>query len=127
MESINLFDRVLSLSGLSKVLGPGIIRRSLEEGDAKSDTATTDDYRSALPRIEARLRIYMSDSEAVRRSGRIAGFLAHADGELESEDPRDWSMFGKSIDILKEARQRLSESQEVLLDQPLPEDVANEG
>jgi len=69
----------------------------------------------------------MSDSEAVRRAGRIAGFLAHADGDLASEDPRDWSVFGKSVDILKEARRRLSQSQEVQLDDPLPEDKSPGG
>ncbi len=120
--STKLIETVLSLSGLSRVLGPGILRRSLVESGADPEHPTSDDFREALPRIEARLRIYMPDSEAVRRAGRIAGFLAHADGELESEDPRDWSVFGKSVDILKEARRRLSQSQEIMLDDPLPED-----
>lgn len=120
-----LFETVLSLSGLSQVLGPGILRRSLKEAGADPERPTSDDFRRALPRIEARLRIYMADSEAVRRASRIAGFLAHADGELASEDPRDWSVFGKSVDILKEARRRLSQSQELLLDDPLPEDRAS--
>ncbi|NOY91416.1 MAG: hypothetical protein GXP55_09410 [Deltaproteobacteria bacterium] len=123
--STKLLETVLSLSGLSRVLGPGILRRSLIESGADPDEPTSDDVRNALPRIEARLRIYMPDSEAVRRAGRIAGFLAHADGELESEDPRDWSVFGKSVDILKEARRRLSQSQEIMLDDPLPEDHAS--
>jgi len=125
--SQRLIDTVLALSGLSQVLGPGILRRSLAETGGDPEQPTSDQFRNALPRIEARLRIYMSDSEAVRRAGRIAGFLADADGDLASEDPRDWSVFGKSVDILKEARRRLSQSQEVQLDDPLPEDKSPGG
>lgn len=101
MDSRALFEKICEMSGVSGVLAPGLVKRSLSDSGANVDTATADDYRRALPRLVARLRAYMSDEESQRRQRRIAGFLAHADGELESEDEADWSLFGRVHEALR--------------------------
>lgn len=102
MDSAFLFQKICEMSGVSAVLAPGMVRRSLVDGGAHPDTATAEDYRRALPRLTARLKAYMSEDEAARRHRRIQGFLAHADGELDSEDESDWSLFGRVHELLRE-------------------------
>ena len=102
MDSALLFQKICEMSGVSAVLAPGMVRRSLVDSGAHPDTASAEDYRRALPRLIARLRAYMSEEEASRRHRRIQGFLAHADGELDSEDESDWSLFGRVHELLRQ-------------------------
>lgn len=113
MDHQKLFDRVIELCGFSRVLGPGILRRALADEGVDPQTATTDEYRRALPRLRARMTAYMSEDEAASRARRIAGLLAHVDGEVESEDEEDWSQYGRSVDLYEEVRRRLAESAEI--------------
>lgn len=115
MKPEQLFERVLEMCGFSSVLGPGILKRALKDHDATAETATTDDYRAALPRLQMRMQAYLPEKEAASRSRRIAGMLAHVDGEIETEDEADWSRFGRSVEILQEVRRRLSQSSEIRL------------
>ena len=115
MRSDDLFEKVLEMCGFSSVLGPGILKRALADQDATPDTATTDDYRAALPRLQARMQAYLPEKEAASRARRIAGMLAHADGQIETEDEAEWSRFGRSVQILQEVRRRLAESSEIPL------------
>ncbi|WP_394823241.1 hypothetical protein [Pendulispora albinea] len=71
-EEQTLFRRVLALCGLSPLLGPGTLRRALKDVGADPETATIDDYYRAIPRLEARLRAFLSESEAAQRARTIA-------------------------------------------------------
>ncbi|HWL86207.1 MAG TPA: hypothetical protein VNO21_10415 [Polyangiaceae bacterium] len=66
-----LFQKVLALCGLSPLLGPGTLRRALKDVGADPETATIDDYCHAIPRLEARLRAFLSESEAAQRARTI--------------------------------------------------------
>lgn len=113
MRPDDLFEKVLEMSGFSSVLGPGILKRALKDEGASPETATTADYRAALPRLQMRMQAYLPEKEAASRARRIAGMLAHADGEIETEDEAEWSRFGRSVQILQEVRRRLAESSEI--------------
>jgi hypothetical protein len=107
------FDKIVEMCGFSSVLGPGIVRRALKDEGTTPEAATADDYLKALPRLEQRMRAYMPPTDAESRARRVAGFLAHSEGKIESEDEKDWSMFGRSVEILKMAREKLSDSAEI--------------
>jgi hypothetical protein len=65
MDSKNLYAKVLAGSGLTSLLGPGTVRRSLADVGADVATATPADYLRSLPKLEARLRAYLGPEEAV--------------------------------------------------------------
>jgi len=70
-EGDKLFQRVLVLCGLSPLLGPGTLRRALKDVGAEPENATIDDYCRAIPRLEARLKAFLSESEAAQRARSI--------------------------------------------------------
>lgn len=113
MYGEQLFEEVLELCGFSAVLGPGILRRALKDRGVTPATATTTDYRAALPRLEARMRAYMPDEEAASRAGRIAAFLEQTDGEFGGQGAEEPSGFGRSVEILREMQDKLRESAEI--------------
>lgn len=120
MYGEQLFEQVLELCGFSAVLGPGILRRALKDRGVTPVTATTADYRAALPRLEARMRAYMPHSDAATRARRVAAYLAHIDDELGDEPPEETSGFGRSVEILREVRERLRDSTEIRVDGKAP-------
>jgi hypothetical protein len=63
-----LFERVIGLCALSPLIGPGTVRRALRDVGAEPATATIDDYCRAVPRLEARLRCFLPEEEAVQRA-----------------------------------------------------------
>jgi hypothetical protein len=66
-----LFERVIDLCALSPLLGPGTVRRALRDVGADPATATIDDYYRAVPRLEARLRCFLPEEEAIQRARAI--------------------------------------------------------
>lgn len=75
MDSDAIFRRVATMTGLSSFIGPGTIRRALDDIGASPESASLSAWRSALVRIEARMRAYMPDAEVERRVRAIASFL----------------------------------------------------
>ena len=63
-----MFERVIALCALSPLLGPGTVRRALRDVGADPATATIDDYCRAIPRLEARLRCFLPEEEAIQRA-----------------------------------------------------------
>ena len=106
VSSDGLFERVLTYCGLAPMIGPGIVQRALADEGANAATATPADYRRALPRLEARLRAYYKDTEIARRSRRIIGFLAFAEGELDFDDELSFSTVGRTYQELKAEEER---------------------
>lgn len=76
MGSDELFARVVELSGLSRIIGPGTVRRALLDAGLEPSFATADGYRSIASQLEARLRAYLSGREAEQRVRSIQAFLA---------------------------------------------------
>jgi hypothetical protein len=70
-----LFDKIVELSGLSSIIGPGTVRRALADAGFDVARATADCYRSILSRLEARLRAYLSAREVTERIRSISEFL----------------------------------------------------
>ena len=75
MDSRTLFDRVLALCSFSDLLGPGTVRRALNDAGVNIARATVEDYERALPRLAARLRAYVPAEDANQRVRRVAVFL----------------------------------------------------
>lgn len=73
-----LFEKVVEMCGVSGVLGPGLVRRALEDGMAAPEDAHPADYEAALPQLHKRLRMYLPPDEAERRIGRIRAMLRRA-------------------------------------------------
>lgn len=71
MVDPRLFERVISICALSPLIGPGTVRRALKDVGADPATATIDDYCRAVPRLEARLRCFLSEEEASQRARSI--------------------------------------------------------
>jgi|GEM_PF-2070539 len=98
-----LFDHVVQLTEVSAVLAPGLVRRSLLDGKSDPKDADPHAYLEALPRIRARLKAYISESEADRRIAKIESFLhgltkrrpAPIDFDAFSEDPADFTTQGR--------------------------------
>lgn len=112
MRGRALFDKVVEMCGISGVLGPGLVRRALSDRDVDPAHGTPEDYEEALPRLRDRLATYVPPDEAARRIRRIAGMLAHAKGELESDDEDDWSTFGRVVEVLRAANTDLDQKAE---------------
>lgn len=102
MHGQPLFDKVVELCGVSAVLAPGLVRRSLD-GKVTVEEATAAHYLAALPRLLARLRAYMPEEDAQRRARRISGMLQSIDAgrAVEGEDEGDWSLIGRVTDALR--------------------------
>ena len=98
---LEMFERVLSYCGFSAVLGPGVLARALADEGVMKETATVADYRRALPRIEARIAVYLPAEELPRRVRRIVGYLAFVEGELDVDDEQTFSRIGHSYQELK--------------------------
>jgi hypothetical protein len=71
MDSQELFAKVLSLCGLSPIIGVGAIRRSLNDIGVEPESATINDYCNALPRLEVRLRAFMPEPEVALKRRQI--------------------------------------------------------
>ncbi len=91
-----IFDRVLSYCGFTDVLGPGILVRALTDEGVDKQSATVNDYRRAVPRIEARMKAYLDADEVAHRLRRIMGYLAFVDGEIDEDDERVFSRIGRA-------------------------------
>lgn len=66
-----VFDEVVALTGVSSVLAPGMVTRSLADFGVTVDDATLDHYEDALPRLKARLKAYIPEDEAEARTQAI--------------------------------------------------------
>lgn len=91
MEAIGvtqrLFERVVTLCALSPLIGPGTVRRALRDVGADPATATLDDYCRSIPRLEARLRCFLSEEEAAQRARSILQLRAAQAEEVSQEWP----------------------------------------
>lgn len=76
MGSEELFDRVVELSGLSRIIAPGTVRRALLDAGLEPSFATADGYRQITDRLDARMRAYLSGRETEQRIRSIREFLA---------------------------------------------------
>lgn len=115
-----IFHRVVELCGFSEVLGPGIVRRALLDEGADPDAIQIDDYRRALPRLERRMQAYMSAHEASARSRRVRAYLRRRDDGAHSDDSGEWSNFGRSVEILRQAKDETSGERELPFSTPPP-------
>ena len=70
-----LFARIVEASGMSMIIGPGIIRRSLADVDLTPENATADDYLKVLPRIKLRMQGYLEPAELTARLDAIRAML----------------------------------------------------
>lgn len=66
-----LFDEVVALTGVSRVLAPGMVTRALADGGVSVADATAHDYEEALPRLKARLKAYLPPEQAEERAEAI--------------------------------------------------------
>lgn len=71
----NLLAEIAVLSGLSPLLGPGVIRRALADVGTTIDRATPADYQRALPALEVRMRTYLPPAEVTERLAKILKLL----------------------------------------------------
>jgi len=92
MSSDAIFRSVTTMTGLSSFLAPGTVRRALEDVGSHPETASLAAWRSALVRIEARMRAYLPGAEVERRMRSISAFLeqqstalGHAGGAIRGE------------------------------------------
>ena len=76
MTGAELFDEVVRLTGVSPVLAPGMVKRSLADGGVSVDAARPQDYEAALPRLRARLKAYLPPEDAETRTQAIAARMA---------------------------------------------------
>jgi hypothetical protein len=77
MSTESLFERVIRSTGLPAYIGPSAVRRALSlSGCLSPEAAGPEDYRRALPQLQARMRIYLSQAEVDRRVGDIEASLA---------------------------------------------------
>ncbi len=67
MTNEQLFDRVVELCGLSALLAPGVVQRALSDVGSARNRALPSDYRLALPKIRARMAVYLSLEEITQR------------------------------------------------------------
>ena len=69
-----LLCELVRLSGLSSLLAPGVLRRALADVGA-SDPPTPADFLRALPKLEGRMRAYLTEDEVRERTFRIRKLL----------------------------------------------------
>ena len=55
------------LSGLSSLLAPGVLRRALSDAGVNPELAGPRDFLKALPKLEARMRAYLTPSDVEQR------------------------------------------------------------
>jgi hypothetical protein len=114
-EGDDLFERVVELCGFSAYVGPGAVRRSLAEAGCENEVASPDDYRRALPALQRRLQVYVSEEDATARVQQIQRMLEAAEREPRKPRPRaepvpddetKWGKrrFGNTVAILQQAR-----------------------
>ncbi len=106
-----LFDEVVTIvseSGVSSVIGPGIVRRSLLDRKVRLEEAAPADYRAALPQLSARIAAYLPEEEAKHTVQRIEALLAHAEAEEraahDDDDDEDISIFARVTEELRAAK-----------------------
>lgn len=69
-----LFDKIVQLTDVPKMLGGGIVKRCLRDAGFAVETATTETYMQSLSHFEKRLRLYHPGEEKEKIS-KIRGFL----------------------------------------------------
>lgn len=72
-----LFDRFAKLTGLSTLLGPGLVRRALKDLGKTPETAHPGDYSKVLPRVAMRMRAYLEQGEIEPRLNAMRALLVH--------------------------------------------------
>jgi hypothetical protein len=55
------------LSGLSPLLAPGVLRRALTDSGVAPGLAGPRDFLKALPKLEARMRAYLTPTDVEQR------------------------------------------------------------
>jgi len=108
MEPAALFEKIVAMCGVSAVLAPGLVRRALTEGPARADgtrptveTATVADWKAAMPRLLARLRAYMPESEAQQHARRISSALLVLEGGPAGPGGEASSAFASATEHLR--------------------------
>jgi hypothetical protein len=74
----NLVTMVAEMTGLTAMLAPGTVRRSLRDVGLDPTRVTARDMIRALPQMQARLCAFHSEHEAHERMRRIESFLTAA-------------------------------------------------
>lgn len=69
-----LEQQILELCGLSRLLGPGLLRRALADV-AAATPPTPEDLLRALPQLECRMRAYLPPLEVRQRSAVMRAIL----------------------------------------------------
>jgi hypothetical protein len=71
-----LFEEVVRRSGLASWVGPGLLRRALQAvGVDQAVTARSEQYRRALPQLEARMAVYLKPEDLAMRVAAIRRLL----------------------------------------------------
>ena len=71
MAKTDWVARIIVCSGVAPMLGYGLVKRSLHDVGVDETAATPTDYLRALPRLEARLKTYLSPAEVMTAVERI--------------------------------------------------------
>ncbi len=58
---------ICHLSGLSSLLAPGVLRRALADTGVNPELAGPRDLLKALPKLEARMRAYLTPADVEQR------------------------------------------------------------
>lgn len=86
-SSQELFDEIVALTGVSIVLAPGLVTRSLADAGVSVENATLDHYEEALPRLTARMRAYLPEEQAAERAQAILARIVSLRGTPAKHTP----------------------------------------
>lgn len=87
MPGPQIFERIVQLCGLSEVLGPGIVRRSLADVGIDPERAEPADWRRVVPQLHKRLRAYLPEDDSTRRLQRIQALIGRAEAGTLTPNP----------------------------------------
>jgi len=71
----DLYRSVVQLCGLSELIGPGAVQRSLRRINVDQRNASPEDYLKILPELEARIAAYRGPAAAQQAAQEIARLL----------------------------------------------------
>ena len=66
-----LFEEVVAVTGLAKIIARGTIQRALATVSADVETATPEDYVAAMPELRKKLAAFVDDLDARKRLDRL--------------------------------------------------------
>jgi hypothetical protein len=81
-ETAISFDQVVELTGLTKVIGRGTVRRALNDVGVAAEAPSPTEFLRAVPRLRARMRAFLAEAEVERNVRAIVELCRAAGGDL---------------------------------------------